>query len=136
MPMFLDVEAQKIYDNLKDQIPSTWLVYKPILGVIVRGIIIAGGVYGWTWAQAVTADQIEMYVGALMAIGGVLYGIYKAVSMNIKSRQAAVASALLTAQATQNSGVASPVVVTTTSPGVNTTDLNLEEIARHKGLMS
>lgn len=130
----LDFDAQKIYDNLKDQIPSTWLVYKPILGVILRGVIIAGGVYGFTWAQAVSADQIEMYVGALMALGGVLYGIFRVVIGQIKAHKAAVATAILTAQATKDSGVATPVVVLPSSPGITATDLNLQEIARHKGI--
>jgi hypothetical protein len=134
MPMLLDINAQKVYDDLKDQIPSTWLVYQPILGVIFRGVIIAGGVYGWTWAQAVTADQVNMYVGAAMAVGGVLYGIYRVVLNQIKMRKAALASAVLTAEATHATGVPSPVVVLPSSPGITATDLNLQEIARHKGI--
>jgi hypothetical protein len=106
MPMLLDINAQKVYDDLKDQIPSTWLVYQPILGVIFRGVIIAGGVYG----------------------------IYRVVLNQIKMRKAALASAVLTAEATHATGVPSPVVVLPSSPGITATDLNLQEIARHKGI--
>lgn len=60
-------------DPLASQIPSAWAVYVPIATGVARTLLAAAGSAGFTWAKAVTGDQVQMYVSlAMIVAAGVL----------------------------------------------------------------
>lgn len=55
------------------QIPTGWEAFLPILSGMARGILTIAGGAGFTYAQTVSASQIEMAVSAAMALTGLLW---------------------------------------------------------------
>lgn len=55
------------------QIPTGWEAYLPILSGMARGALTIAGGAGFTYAQTVSASQIEMAVSAAMAAAGLLW---------------------------------------------------------------
>lgn len=54
---------------------SDWTPYVAMATSILRHIVTALGAFGYTWAQAVTGDQIQMIVSAVAVVGATVWGI-------------------------------------------------------------
>lgn len=71
------------------QLPPTWQDYLPLVTSIVRTLLgVAGGV-GFTWAQAVSASQVQMAVSAAMILASAAWGVWQKIQAQRALRQAA-----------------------------------------------
>jgi F0F1-type ATP synthase membrane subunit c/vacuolar-type H+-ATPase subunit K len=52
-----------------------WTPYVAIATSILRHAITALGSFGFTWAQTVSGDQIQMIVSAVAVVGSIVWGI-------------------------------------------------------------
>lgn len=94
-------------------IPSGWELYLPIITGLVRQGLVALGMFGVTWAETVTGDQVQFYVGGLMVVAGFIWTAWQKIAGIRAARLLAVQSAIASANATGNTGVNTPVVPNT-----------------------
>jgi hypothetical protein len=113
---------QSMSDNI-NQIPSAWSAYAPILAGILRHVLGALGMFGFTWASAVTGSQIEMAVGIALMFGAALWSGWQKIAALRAARRNAVASASASAAATMQAGSPVAVVVGPSLPGTIARDL-------------
>ncbi len=90
--------------------------YLPIIAGLVRGVVgIASGL-GFSWALAVTGDQITMAATAVLAIGMLIWSGWQKITAIRASRRDEIAAARASAAATMEAGRPTPVTVDVT-PG-------------------
>lgn len=91
-------------------ISDTIKPYLPIIGAVIRGLVQIASGFGFTWALAVTGDQITMATTAAAMLATLLWSAWQKVAAIRDSRRAEVAAAKASAALGQ------PVTVTVTSP--------------------
>ncbi|MGD9613862.1 MAG: hypothetical protein AB7H90_01545 [Alphaproteobacteria bacterium] len=108
--------------------------YISIAAAVVRGLLQIASGLGFAWALGVTGDQVMMIATALVMLGTLTWSAYQKIQAVRRTRQAAIASAVKSAEATAAAGtpVAIPVLGPS-GPGTTARDLNLAEIERIKG---
>lgn len=52
-----------------------WTPYVAIATNIIRHLLTAAGAFGFTWAQTVSGDQVQMVVGSFAMIVSVVWGV-------------------------------------------------------------
>jgi len=70
-------------------VPDGWRLYLPILGSLARTILAVLGTYGCTWAVAVTADQVQMAIGAAMILASAGWSAWQKIAAQRALRTAA-----------------------------------------------
>lgn len=91
--------------------PDEWKVYVPILTGFLRAVLAALGAANFTWAQAVSADQIQMIVGVVLMVVAAVWSAWQKIAAVRTARRQAAASAVASAKATIAAG--EPVAVVT-----------------------
>ncbi len=98
---------------------------------LVRGLLQIAAGCGFTWAVAVTGDQMAMAASALVMLATLLWSAWQKIKATRRVRQAAVESATRTAAASAYGGPVPVAVVPAAPAGTMTTaELNRAELAR------
>ena len=92
-------------------VDSPWAAYGPILTGQIRAVLVVLGTFNITWAQSVTASQIQQVVGAILVIGPMVWSAYQNWSARRNAKEAAIASAEASSRQTQIQGQPVAVVV-------------------------
>jgi hypothetical protein len=90
----------------------------PLLGGLVRSLIIAFGAWLGTQGITVTGSMEDQLVGAAMIVAGVGLSFMSKLWAKWKARAGAVAAARASAEATMKAGTPTPVTVTVTPVGM------------------
>jgi len=77
------------------QLPQTWQAYLPLVTSAVRWLLAVGGGMGLTWAQTVSASEIQMYVSFAMVISSLAWSQWQKLQAQRALRQAAAAPMLV-----------------------------------------
>lgn len=85
--------------------------YLPIVAGLFRGILGIASAFGFTWALAVTADQVTMAATAAVMLATLIWSAWQKIAAIREARAAAVAAAKASAISGQ------PVLVAVTPPG-------------------
>lgn len=85
--------------------------YLPIIGAVIRGLVQIASGFGFTWALAVSGDQITMATTAAAMLATLLWSAWQKVQAVKTARLETVAAAKASAALGQ------PVIVTVTPPG-------------------
>lgn len=96
---------------MSDLPESPWAAYGPIITGQIRAILILLGTFNITWAQAVTASQIQQIVGVILVVGPMIWSAYQNYKARKNAKEAASASAAASAKATDEAGMPVAVVV-------------------------
>jgi hypothetical protein len=91
--------------------------YLPIITGVLRGLLQIASGFGFTWALAVTGDQITMAVSAAAMLVTLLWSAWQKITAIRDARIKEVAAAKASAQATMAAGKPTPVTVTVTPEG-------------------
>jgi len=70
------------------KLPDTWQAYLPLATALARTLLATAGGVGFTWAQAVTADQVQMGVSAAMILAAGLWSLWQKIQAQRALRQA------------------------------------------------
>ncbi len=62
-----------IENLLRQQVPSAWQTYLPVVTSLVRDGLKYAGAGGFVWANTVSGSQTEMIACALMAAAGTIW---------------------------------------------------------------
>lgn len=96
-------------ENLLPSVPNASLV--PIVAGMVRGALAILSGAGFTWALTVSGEQQQMVAAAVVGLATVLWSGWQKVAAIRAARRLAAASAVASAQATQQAGTPIAVVV-------------------------
>jgi hypothetical protein len=99
-------------NDLLSSVPDP--TYIKLIAALVRGLLQIASGLGFGWALAVTGDQVMMVATAIVMLGTLIWSFWQKFQEIKHRKQAAVASAVQSANATAKAG--EPVAVVVTNP--------------------
>lgn len=78
-------------DDNNDLIPDALVPYIPIATAALRTLLATLGGFGFAWAQAVTASQVQMAVSAAAIVTGLGWSIFQKLQAQKQLAKAAAA---------------------------------------------
>lgn len=98
--------------NLLPEAPNQ--AYVAIAAAFVRGLLQIASGLGFAWSLGVTGDQVMMAATALVMLGTLLWSAWQKIQSARRREQAAIVSAVRSAEATQQAGT--PVAIAVLNP--------------------
>jgi hypothetical protein len=101
-------------DNLNLLPDSPNQAYVAIAAAFVRGLLQIASGLGFAWSLGVTGDQVMMAASALVMLGTLVWSALQKLQSARRRENAAMVSAVRSAEATQAAGT--PVAIAVTNP--------------------